>query len=159
MHDLIDRQAAIDVAKEELDNGTFYDIPSKIEYLPFAQPTQSNTHNALTALDCISRQAAIEEWKNDFKGYVNALNIPRDDYNGICAESVDRKLVYKEMEYIDELPSAQSEIIRCKDCLNWIPGYITDQDDFIPPKCGKYQQMVGHSSDDYCSYAERRNNG
>ena len=48
------------------------------------------------------------------------------------------------------------EIVRCKDCENWIPGYITDNDDFIPPKCGKYQQMVGHSSDDYCSLAERR---
>lgn len=46
--------------------------------------------------DLIERQAAIEEWKNDFKGYVNALNIPRDDYNGI-------------MEYIDELPPAQSD--------------------------------------------------
>ena len=48
--------------------------------------------------DTISRQAAIaaiDKWKNDFKGYVNALNIPRDDYNGI-------------MEYIDELPSAQT---------------------------------------------------
>ena len=53
-------------------------------------------------------------------------------------------------------PSAQPEIIRCKDCKNWIPGYITDNDDFIPPKCGKYQQMVGHSSNDYCSIAERR---
>ena len=46
--------------------------------------------------DSISRQVTIEEWKNDFKGYVNALNIPRDDYNGI-------------MEYIDELPSVQLE--------------------------------------------------
>lgn len=44
----------------------------------------------------IERQSAIDEWKNDFKGYVNALNIPRDDYNGI-------------MEYIDELPSAEPE--------------------------------------------------
>ena len=44
----------------------------------------------------IDRQKAIDEWKNDFKGYVNALNIPRDDYNGIMA-------------YIDELPSAQPE--------------------------------------------------
>ena len=49
--------------------------------------------------DLISRQMTIEEWKDDFKGYVNALNIPRDDYNGI-------------MEYIDELPSAQPEPIR-----------------------------------------------
>ena len=48
------------------------------------------------------------------------------------------------------------EIIRCKDCKCWVPGYITDNDDFIPPKCGKWQQMVGHSSDDYCSLAERR---
>ena len=50
----------------------------------------------------------------------------------------------------------QPEIVRCKDCKNWIAGYITDQDDFIPSKCGKYQQMVGHSSDDFCSLAERR---
>ena len=47
------------------------------------------------------------------------------------------------------------QVVRCKDCSNWIPGYITDDDDFIPPKCGKYQQMVGHSADDYCSLAER----
>ncbi len=51
---------------------------------------------------------------------------------------------------IDAVP-----VVRCKNCQNWIPGYITDQDDFIPPKCGKYQQMVGHSSDDFCSLAER----
>lgn len=48
------------------------------------------------------------------------------------------------------------ELTRCKDCKNWIPGYITDQDDFIPPKCGKYQQMVGHSNDDFCSLAEKK---
>ncbi len=35
---LIDRQAAIDTAKAELDGGTPYDIPSKIEALPPAQP-------------------------------------------------------------------------------------------------------------------------
>ena len=50
---------------------------------------------------------------------------------------------------------APDELVRCKDCSNWIPGYITDQDDFIPPKCGKYQQMVGHSADDYCSLAKK----
>lgn len=38
----------------------------------------------------------IDEWKNDFKGYIDALDIPRDDYNGI-------------MEYIDEVPSAQPD--------------------------------------------------
>ena len=55
------------------------------------------------------------------------------------------------------LPSADAQpVILCKDCMNWIPGYITDTDEFIPPKCGKYQQMVGHSSDDFCSYGERK---
>lgn len=47
----------------------------------------------------------------------------------------------------------EGRLIRCKDCVNWIPGYITDDDDFIPPKCGKYQQMVGHDSNDFCSLA------
>ena len=47
-------------------------------------------------------------------------------------------------------------ITRCMYCKNWIPGYITDNDEFIPPKCGKYQQMVGHSHNDFCSLAERR---
>lgn len=53
-------------------------------------------------------------------------------------------------------PTIQPDIVRCKDCKHWVPGYITDNDDFIPPKCGAWQQMVGHSSDDYCSFAERR---
>ena len=39
--------------------------------------------------------------ENDFKVYVNSLNIPKADYNGI-------------MEYIDELPSAEPE-------QRWIP--------------------------------------
>ena len=50
----------------------------------------------------------------------------------------------------------RGELVRCKDCKNWIAGYITDKDEFIPPKCGKYQQMVGHSNDDFCSLAEKR---
>ena len=56
---------------------------------------------------------------------------------------------------IETVPSAQPEIIRCRGCCYWIPGLITDNDCFIPPKCGKYQQLVGHFADDYCSYADR----
>ena len=66
-----------------------------LEIFDALQAQEVETCNQL-ATDCISRQAAIDEWKNDFKGYVNALNIPRDDYTGI-------------MEYIDELPSAQPD--------------------------------------------------
>ena len=48
------------------------------------------------------------------------------------------------------------ELIRCKDCKNWIAGYVTNQEEFIPSKCGKYHQTVGHYNDDFCSLAERR---
>jgi hypothetical protein len=66
----------------------------------------------------------------------------------------------RELAYQDGKADAMAKIIRCRDCCYWIPGLITDNDCFIPPKCGKYQrgkyqQMVGHSADDYCSYAER----
>lgn len=54
-----------------------------------------------------------------------------------------------------ELLKKQPEIVRCKDCEYWVPGVITDQDDFIPPKCGKYSQMVGHSADDFCSLGRK----
>lgn len=38
---------------------------------------------------------ALEEWKKDFKRFINELLMPKDDYNGI-------------MEYIDELPVTPS---------------------------------------------------
>lgn len=46
--------------------------------------------------DLIERQAEIDTWRADFKGYVDCLDLPMDDYNGI-------------MEYIDEAPSVQPE--------------------------------------------------
>ena len=88
--------------------------------------------------DLIYKQSAINAtWFDPV--YKDPLNV--------LAEVKDR---------LESLPSVQSNIIHCKDCANWITGYITDQDDFVPPKCGKYQQMVGHSSADYCSLAERK---
>ena len=76
--------------------------------------------------DIISRaaRAAIEDWKNDFKGYVNALNIPRDDYKGI-------------MQYIDEVPSAQPERKRGR----WIVHYEC-------PKCGE----ITKDFTEYCPF-------
>ena len=100
--------------------------------------------------DLISRQAAIDEIEEyaDRLQMVNWKENPGVPYKAYALNWC--------INTIRDLPSAQPEIVRCKDCENWIPGYITDNDDFIPPKCGKYQQMVGHSSSDYCSLAERR---
>ena len=59
----------------------------------------------------------------------------------------------------DGNPKDLVEVVRCKDCKYWVPGVITDRDDFIPPKCGKYSPMVGHSADDFCSLAEQEVTG
>ena len=71
----------------------------------------------------------LSEWKADFKEYINALNMPKDDYDGI-------------MEYIDEVPSAQPEIIRCKDCKYYKYG--------ICMKIGANKSFHG-----FCDWAER----
>jgi hypothetical protein len=92
----------------------------------------------------IDADALIEKFTN---ANASGINLALDRYAVKCIE--------------DAQTIAQPEIVRCRDCCYWIPGLITDNDCFIPPKCGKYQrgkyqQMVGHSADDYCSYAERR---
>lgn len=51
----------------------------------------------------IDAEPTIIEWKEDFKGYINSLSMPRDDYKGI-------------MEYIDELPVTSKQKTG-----HWIP--------------------------------------
>ena len=74
-----------------------------------------------------------------------------DDLQAFCDNSKDHAITPNDFQRMNQI-----EVVLCKNCENWIPGYITDQDDFIPPKCGKYKQMVGHSNDDFCSLAERK---
>ena len=102
--------------------------------------------------DLIERQKAMDAVKDADVCVFYSDNQSIDDVLDYVIRATKGSVIAS----IEQLPSAQPEIIRCKDCENWIPGYITDNDDFIPPKCGKYQQMVGHSSDDYCSRAERK---
>ena len=86
--------------------------------------------------DLISKNQSLVEWKEDFKGYVECLDIPRDDYKGIMA-------------YIDEVPSAEPEIIRCRDCKNHV----------LHPRIGVPWCKLLHSDmgdNQFCSYAERR---
>ena len=47
------------------------------------------------------------------------------------------------------------EIVRCDQCKHWVPGYITDTDDFIPPRCLD-NHGVGWHANDYCSYWSRK---
>lgn len=75
--------------------------------------------------DPIERQAAIEAVS---KGCQECRGI-----FGMCEEN------------ILALPSAQPEIIRCRDCRHYAGGGL----------CG-LSGIEGWHDDDYCSYAERR---
>ena len=89
---------------------------------------------------------------NDVEKVIKGMEQFRSDFKPFCGNKADWERFDAGLDLLKE----QEAVVRCKDCENWIPGYITDQDDFIPPKCGKYQQMVGHSYDDFCSLAEKQ---
>lgn len=50
--------------------------------------------------------------------------------------------------------SPEQEFVRCRDCKHWTPGEIDEMDNFTEPRCEWHGG--GWSSNDYCSYAERK---
>ena len=68
----------------------------------------------------------ISEWKEDFKSFINELQMPRDDYNGI-------------MSYIDEgaelLKEQEPEPILYRD------NRFTGLPVATCPKCGRFAQQ------------------
>lgn len=85
--------------------------------------------------DYISRQDAID-----------ALA----ELQGKASTKAELKGISKVWKRIKKLPSAQPEIIRCKDCRKnpkweWVGCPMTGKDTRKP--------------DDFCSYAERKSNG
>lgn len=92
--------------------------------------------------DLISRQAAMAfplSWEH------------RDKEHG-SDEFISGVECYR--DYIEELPSAQQEIIRCKDCKY---RGETEDGEYNPEDivCA-YWMSDGLSETDYCSYAKRR---
>ena len=97
--------------------------------------------------DSISRQAAIDAlkglptWWADEGGYYGEAQPPMvallDPEDAVSA--------------IENLPSAQPEIIRCKDCR-----YYQDNNDGYPHINCKWDANETPDADDFCSGAERR---
>ena len=139
-----------------------------------AWPTQPNTPNTLKALDCVVRQDAIDvidavfpvdPMKSEYaqgiacgaalaKTYVEQLPsaqpeqrpLTEDDY-AYCAECDHVEMCRWYPMYgcvFRSRPSAQPEIIRCKDCKHW-DGVDT---------CDVIDAPVWDN--DFCSMAERR---
>ena len=92
--------------------------------------------------DSISRQAAIE---------LAMQYCPDDD--GTCSKADED--IRNLLDELEDLPSVQPEIIRCKDC-KWyeLPSHK------ITENCVRWMKNNGIllpiKPNDYCSYAERR---
>ncbi len=137
---LISRQTAIEFL---MDNMAWYceegyeasddekrdAITELINGVPDAQPTQTNTPNALETLDCVSRQEAIDE-------LVRWGKIP--DYN-----EGERNVIGCTIGMLSTLPAAQPELIRCGECTSY-DGRRCSQSGWT---CG---------TDDFCSFAEKK---
>ena len=102
-------------------------------------------------MDLIERQAAIDALMDDIEPYGLM------DEDGNIESGVKDKDV---LEMLRNLPSAQPEIIRCKDCRFW-----QDQKEGIVevPICARPQNKHDNhplvmimGADDFCSRAERR---
>ena len=94
--------------------------------------------------DLIDRQQAIDAFNTN----VDELVVAGKEN----ADSVE-KYLNRVIDKIKELPSAQPEIIRCKDCKYWD---TTWQNDYAPNY--HYCPMIDGTrrNDFYCAYAERR---
>lgn len=141
MSDLIDRQQAIDAVNEWFRlyvNRTMSNVTSiqdVLRQLPSVQPEERTEKRTKThACDCISRQMLLE--------YIHGEPVGKllcDKYNldGL----------------IEQFPSAQPEIIRCKDCKYYKNIRRTGRW-FCSNDLGI--NTLETKSDDYCSNAERR---
>lgn len=151
MSDLISRQSAIEALGEEPEvwNDTDEEIATRnqwradvdaIKAAPSAESEQSN---------------ASEFWRKRADYYSDmCMNLIGEMGKGVKIESV--KISENGIEFIKEQPSAEPEIIRCKDCENWDTAW---QNDYAPNY--HYCPFVdGARRDDfYCADAERRTDG
>ena len=164
MNDLISRQAAIDALLEKGQRSKRYrlgdiwelnfdEIREAIATVPSAQPDVPDTNVG----DTISRQAAIEratEEHDFFKGARTPTDKARRDelLNVMC--------------WLGELPSAQLEVIRCKECRHWVSKYRYQ----CPMKCNDckhratetfgycdfWEQYTCNGEEFFCRYGERK---
>lgn len=158
--DLISRQDAIEVIEE-------MQMPIMRSMFPEEQFVFKGMSEALSAIkDLPSAHPEIEERKEE-----SAQNVPKEDLISrkeaidYCYQliNVEHQQGSDEMNYgqervnqteailhhIEFMPSAQPEIVRCKDCKHH--HYKKDI-----PYCDRIEYGYGWKDNDYCSRAERR---
>lgn len=130
----------------------------------YSDEVEEAIHMAISALtaqpemhscDCIERQAAIDvlEERLQANGYTNVALVSE---------------LNRSIGYLRRLPSAQPEIIRCKDCKWWrqqtnyqgapLSFGFCESDDMWRSLYGETYEVSHIDTDDdfYCGYAERR---
>ena len=94
--------------------------------------------------DMISRQAAIDAALTFLVEY--------------CSAAFDEDMQKMLCERLDALPSAQPEIIRCKDCKYFIKDHGWNCIEYTVCSISPIHKVI-RQPDDFCSRAERRTDG
>lgn len=150
------RQAAIDAILEDLDFDSVKELRAyvsknkqddyfyggilhainAVQDLPPAQPVARDTN--VLSNDTISRQG-VKEWLNKWEGYI------------------DRDIIARMQCRVIDIPSAQPEIIRCKECKH---AKITADGKYMK-YCSQWDvdDALYLDGDFFCGHAERRTNG
>ena len=147
--DLISRQAAIDaVEKESQVDGAYGYMDTKsivdlLNALPPAEPDHNADISKKAEGDCISRQAVVKF----FNDWISCLD--ENCHHQSVADMIIIKNDFK------NLPSAQPEIIHCRECKHWREGdaYSYCNKLFNAGVLDVYDYMT--AEDDFCSNAER----
>ena len=126
------------------------DVYAALNKMPSAQPEKRTEERTEThACDLISRQAAI------------------DAHYEYCNKHPDAGFPVWSLKILEDLPSAQPEIIRCCKCGFWdrdtLRHQFNDFRDWNEAECmilaerDPYHEMDRYTeADDFCSHAERR---
>ena len=169
--DLISRQAAIDALDKRFDSIPMEQtteillLRKDLRELPSAQPDlpikekcafcphckNCDVNDDLSiqpCVDTISRQEVINTVRKIILGFFSTEDGAMTDTEKTLL-SVNKAIC----NGVRELPSAQPEIIRCKDCKH----HHYDGEDI--PYCDRIDYGYGWKDDDYCSMAERRTDG
>ena len=105
--------------------------------------------------DMISRQAAIDRATKEHDFFRGAVTV---------SDKARRDELLNVMCWLGELPSAQPEIIRCKDCKHWIPydwmfsevWQSRNINDYPEDEIGCNYCDMAMKANDFCSRGERR---
>lgn len=140
--DIIYREDAIEAIRRLPNAGIHWYISARAVFdvlfgLPSAHPNPSQCWGCnCPKMDARPENKELSHWKTDFKGYIDALDMPRDDYKGV-------------MEYIEEVPSEQSEgeqrttrrVVKNSGSTNWYEclrcGTAVDLVDKFCRGCGR----------------------